>query len=184
MDVLYNIEKAVLQEIDPSTQQPKAESTKLSITTAASCEMEAVVSEGEEKIARTAKKILAIARTDDLPYGYNLTLKDNTFDPEVMSLIAGNKITKDSTTFKSCDAPMMSEGATMKPFALTLYIANYEGDSVKNYVKMTFNNCKGKAPKFSIGSDFYAPEFEIKAREATKLKKPVYSLEYVDTLEG
>lgn len=184
MDVLYGIKKVVLTELDPATQLPKAETpVTCTITTAESCELEPVVSEGEENVARTEDKILAIVRTPDLLYGYNVTFKDNTFESSVTSLIGGLKVTKGSKgTDDVISTPMMSEGTTMKPFKLEMYVANYEGDSIKNYVKITLNNCSGKAPKFSVGKEFYAPEFEIKAREATKAQLPIKTITYVDEL--
>lgn len=182
MDVLYGIKKVVLTELDPATQLPKTTTpVSCTITTAESCELEPVVSEGAEEVARTEDKILAIVRTPDLLYGYDVTFVDNTFEPSVTSLIGGLTVTEgdgDATV----STPMMSEGATMKPFKLEMYVANYEGDSIKNYVKITLNNCSGKAPKFSVGKEFYAPEFEIKAREATKAKLPIKTISYVDEL--
>lgn len=185
-DVLYGVKRVVLTELDPLTQQAKSGGVVCHIETGESAELEPVVSEGDENVARTDDRILAIVRTDDLLYGYDFTFKDNTFDPTIASLIGGEKIitkmVESTNTVVGLETSMMSEGATMKPFKADIYVANYEGDSIKNYVCVTLNNCKGKAPKFSVGKDFYAPEFEIKAREATKAKKPIKSITYVDKL--
>lgn len=186
-DVLYGVKRVVLTELDPTTQLPKAEGGIVChIETGESADLEPVVSEGEENVARTEDKILAIVRTPDLLYGYDVTFKDNTFDPSIASLIGGGKVLTTGEDLQKkvtgFETPMMSEGATMKPFKAEIYVANYEGDSIKNYVCITLNNCKGKAPKFSVGKEFYAPEFEIKAREATKAKKPIKSISYVDAL--
>lgn len=182
-DILYGVKKVVLTELDPATQLPKAATPiKCSITTGESVELEPVVSEGEENVARTDDKILAIVRTPDLLYGYDFKFVDNTFDPSVMSLIGGEKLVKAEEEITGTSTPMMSEGNTMKPFRAEIYVANYEGDSIKNYVCVTLNNCSGKAPKFSVGKEFYAPEFEIKAREATKASLPIKSISYVDAL--
>lgn len=187
-DVLYGVKRVVLTELDPATQLAKASGIVCHIETGESADLEPVVSEGEENVARTDEKILAIVRTPDLLYGYDVTFKDNTFDPTIASLIGGGKVTTrvvgdgPDTEVTGFETPMMSEGATMKPFKAEIYVANYEGDSIKNYVCITLNNCKGKAPKFSVGKEFYAPEFEIKAREATKAGKPIKSITYVDAL--
>lgn len=185
-DVLYGVKRVVLTELDPATQLPKADGIVCHIETGESAELEPVVSEGEENVKRTDNKILAVVRTEDLLYGYDMTFVDNTFDPTIASLIGGGKVTTEGQDLQKkvtgFETPMMSEGATMKPFKAEIYVANYEGDSIKNYVCITLNNCKGKAPKFSVGKDFYAPEFEIKAREATKAKKPIKSISYVDVL--
>ena len=119
----------------------------------------------------------------DLLYGYDLTLKDNTFDPEIAGLIEGGVVKKANGVVTGYRSPMLSEGASkMKSFRAQFYIANYEGDSIKNYVKMTCNNCSGTAPSFSGAKEFYAPEFTIKAREATRANLPIKSMEYVDEL--
>jgi len=186
-DILYGIKKVILTELDPATQKPPLTSpVVVKVTTAESAELEPVVSEGEEMVARTEDAILAIVRTPDLLYGYNITFKDNAFSPEVTALLGGEKITKTGESpnevIESITTPMMSEGNTMKAFKADIYVANYEGDSIKNYVCITLNNCTGKPPKFSIGKEFYAPEFELKAREATKASLPIKSITYVEGL--
>jgi hypothetical protein len=70
----------------------------------------------------------------------------------------------------------------MKPFRTIMYIANYEGDSITNYVKLTLTNCIGKAPKLGFKKDFFAPEFEIKARENTLAGLATKLVDYVSTL--
>lgn len=183
-DILYGVKLAVLEELDPKTQEVKEGGITCMIDTAESVEMEPVVNEGTEESLRNDLKILAVVNTDDLLYGYDLTLKDNTFDPEIAGMIEGGVVKTDTDgNITGYRTPMLSEGASkMKDFRLTLYVANYEGDSIKNYVKVVMNKCRGKVPKFSASKAFYAPEFEIKAREATKANKPIKSLEYVDDL--
>lgn len=183
MDILYGIKKVVLTELDPATGAVKTGTPIIcTVTTAEEAELEPVLSEGEEKVLRTDDKILAIARTPDLLYGYNLKLKDNTFDVNVASLIEGGVIRKEETEIVGYDSPKLADGATMKPFQAEIYVANYEGDSIKGYVKVTLTNCTGKAPKLGFKKDFFAPEFEIKARENTKASKSVKLIDYVDAL--
>lgn len=183
-DVLYGVKLVILEEIDPVTQLPVDNGVKCRINTAESAEMEAVVSEGEEEVARTDERILAIVRTPDLPYGYDVTLTDNTFDFSVAALIEGGVIEKDAAgNVTGYRAPFISEGSSnMKPFRALIYVANYEGDSIKNYVLITLNKCSGTAPGMNAAKEFYAPEYTIKAREATKAGLPVKSLSYVNTL--
>lgn len=181
-DILYGVKLLVLEELDESTQLPKAGGAKCYATTGKSAELEPVVSEGEEKVARSDDKILAIVRTPDLLYGYNLKLVDNTFDVNAAALIEGGAIRKDSDGVIGYDSAMLADGATMKPFRATIYVANYQGDTIVNYVKLTLNKCTGTAPTIKVGDDFFAPEFEIKAREATKAGLPVKSIDYVDEL--
>lgn len=182
-DILYGVKLLVLEELDEKTQMPKEGGATCYATTGQSAELEPVVSEGEEKIARSDTKILAIVRTPDLLYGYNLKLVDNTFDINAAALIEGGAVKKnESDEVIGYDSAMLADGATMKPFRATLYIANYSGDAIVNYVKLTLNKCEGTAPTIKVGDEFFAPEFEIKAREATKAGLPVKSIEYVDEL--
>lgn len=183
-DVLYGVKLVILEEISPTTQLPVEGGVKCRVNTAESAEMEAVTSEGSEDVHRTDDRILAVVRTPDLMYGYNLTLTDNTFDPEVAALIEGGVVEEDELgNIIGYRSPFISEGSSnMKPFRAMIYVANYEGDSIKNYVVITLNNCSGSAPGMNAAKEFYAPEYAIKAREATKAGLPIKSLSYVDTL--
>lgn len=182
-DILYGVKMLVLEELDEKTQLPKEGGVTCYATTGQSAELEPVVSEGEEKIARSDTKILAIVRTPDLLYGYNMKLVDNTFDVNAAALIEGGAVKTDAEgKVTGYDSAMLADGATMKPFRATIYVANYMGDAIVNYVKLTLNKCEGKAPTIKVGDEFFAPEFEIKAREATKAGLPVKNLEYVDEL--
>ena len=184
-DILYGIKLVEIEELDPVTQLPKSGGAQFKIDTAESAELEAVTSEGTEDLKRNDTKILAIVRTPDLLYGYNLKFTDNTFDPEIMALIEGGAVRKDAGTsaIKGYDSPLLSEGsANMKPFRLTMYIPNYLGDSIVNYIKITLNNCTGNAPSMNLGKEFYAPEFNVKAREATKAGLRIKTMDYVATL--
>ena len=184
MEILYNIEKVVLTELDPATGSPKKTGgVTTTISTAKEAKLSPVISEGAEEILRNATNILAVVREDDLLYGYDFTLTDNTFDIKAAQLVAGYvKTTGESVGENDLQTPMMSAGNQGKPFKAELYVANYQGDSIKNYCKITLNKCTGKFPEMTVGSEFYAPEFEIKARENTKAGLPIKSIAWVDTL--
>ena len=183
MAILYNIKKVVLTELDPATGKAKTSGVVSHIKTAQKAELEPVLSEGEEDILRSDTNILAVVRTDDLIYGYDVKLTDNQFDDTVAGLVAGYKVesgTLDST--KKLSTPMMSEGNVAKPFKLEIYVANYSGDAIVNYAKVTLNKCTGKFPTMTVGDGFFAPEFEIKARENTKAQLPIKEIEFVEEL--
>ena len=184
MAILYNIKKVVLTELDPKTGAPKSsDGVKATIETAQKAELEPVLSEGDEDVLRAPDKILAVVRTDDLIYGYDVKLTDNTFGPEVAGLVAGYKVTKGGASQKDKYAtPMMNEGFTGKPFKLDIYVANYSGDAIVDYAKITLNKCIGKFPTMSVGDGFYAPEFEIKARENSAAKLPIKEITFVDEI--
>jgi hypothetical protein len=182
-DNLYGIKKVIVTELDPANGLTKAGAIPIQIKTADTADLKAVYSNGEEKVLRADDIILAIAKTPDLLYGYTLTLKDNTFSPEVAALIEGAVIRKSGEQITGYDCPKLADGSTtLKKFKAEIYIANYEGDSIKNYAKITLNKCEGKAADMQIGKDFYAPSFEIDARENTQAGLAIKSVDYVDTL--
>lgn len=181
MAILYNIKKVVITELDPTTGKAKVGGVVSHIKTAQKAELEPVLSEGEEDILRNDVSILAVVRTDDLIYGYDIKLTDNQFDDTMAGLVAGYKVEGETKT-KKLSTPMMSEGNIAKPFKLDLYVANYSGDSIVNYAKVTLNKCTGKFPTMTVGDGFFAPEFEIKARENTKANLPIKEIEFVEAL--
>lgn len=185
MEILYNIERVDLTELDSTTGKPATGETaiKTTIKTAKEAKLAAVISEGSEEILRNATNILAVVREDDLLYGYDFTFTDNTFDIKAAQLVAGYvKSTAEGAGEDDLQTPMMNQGNQGKPFMAEIYVANYEGDSIKNYCKITLNKCLGKFPDMTVGSEFYAPEFSIKARENTKAKLPIKSIAWVDNL--
>ncbi len=178
---LYGVKKVVITELDETTGAAKVEGKTFTLKTAQKVELEPVMSEGEESILRNASNILAIVRTDDLLYGYDLTFTDNSFDPELAGLIAGYKVTGTDSTLKVA-TPSLTEGVVGKPFKMEIFVANYNGDAIENYVKVTLNKCYGKFMNMSLGDEFFAPEFTVKARENTKASLPIKQIEIVDSI--
>lgn len=184
-EILYGVKRLVLTELDPITQLAKFGGIKCTVTTGQEAELNPVLSKGEEKVLRDDDIILAIARTSDLCYGYDMKFKDATFDLTVASLIEGGKIIYDAVITDKVigyDSPMLADGVTMKPFIAEIYVANYEGDSIVNYAKIKLNSCTGKAPKMSFKKDFFSPEFEIDAREASIAGLSMKQVTFVDAL--
>ena len=181
-DVLYGVERVELEELDPTTDLPLVGGAHVVMNTSESVSLEAVVAEGMEEVKRTSRVILAIVRTPDLPYGYDVTYTENTWDAQLAALVEGGHVTIKDGKVVAYDSAMIVEGSTLKPFRMVIYIANYEQDSVKNYVKLTLNKCTGNTPGFNAAQEFYAPEYTVKAREASKAGLPVKSIRYVDSL--
>lgn len=178
--ILYGIKKAVLTELDASTGLVKESGVKATIKTAEEASLSPVLSEGAEEILRNDTNILAVVRTDDLLYGYDFTFKDNQFDLNSAQLLGGLVVEEgDNVVVKT---PMLSEGSVLRPFKMELYVANYEMDAIVGYAKITLNKCFGKFPEISIGKEFFAPEFEVKARENSAANLPIFSIEEVEEL--
>ena len=178
--ILYGIKKAVLTELDATTGLAKESGIVASIKTAEEASLSPVFSEGAEEILRNDTNILAIVRTDDLLYGYDFTFKDNQFDLDSAQLLGGYVVEEgDNVVVKT---PMLAEGSVPRAFRMELYVANYEMDAIVGYVKITLNKCFGKFPEMTIGKEFFAPEFEVKARENSAANLPILSMEEVEEL--
>jgi len=178
--ILYGIKKAVLTELDAATGLVKEGGVTAVIKTAEEASLSPVLSEGAEEILRNDTNILAVVRTDDLLYGYDFTFKDNQFDLDSAQLLGGLVVEEgDKVVVKT---PMLSEGSVLRPFKMELYVANYEIDAIVGYAKITLNKCFGKFPEISIGKEFFAPEFEVKARENSAANLPIFSIEEVEEL--
>ena len=178
--ILYGIKRAVLTELDVATGLVKADGVRAVIKTAEEASLSPVLSEGAEEILRNDTNILAVVRTDDLLYGYDFTFKDNQFDLDSAQLLGGLVVEEgDKVVVKT---PMLSQGSVLRPFKMELYVANYEMDAIVGYVKITLNKCFGKFPEIAIGKEFFAPEFEVKARENSAANLPIFSIEEVEEL--
>ena len=71
-------------------------------------------------------------------------------------IVQGYKVTKTGSSSDGSEkiklsTPMMSEGNMAKPFKMEIYVGNYSGDSLVNYVKITLNKCEGKFSDMKIG---------------------------------
>ena len=75
MAILYNIKKAVITELDPTTGKDKTGGVVAHIKTAQKAELEPVLSEGEEDILRNDVSILAVVRTRR----FNLWIRYKTY---------------------------------------------------------------------------------------------------------
>ncbi|MBB6716271.1 hypothetical protein [Clostridium gasigenes] len=186
-EILYNVKRVVLTPLDEITGLPLASGKKINIECDSEVEVDPEISQGQEKQLRDDEKILATASTPDLLYGYKLKLKNTTLELTVAALIEGGTIRYSAeagheTEIVGYDTPMLAEGSKIKSFKAEVFVANYEGGDIKNYAKITFNKCTGKAFKMSLKKDFFAPEFEIKCRENTKAKLPIKSMDFIATL--
>lgn len=184
-DILYNVKRVEIEELDPITMDVKADGKKHVISCDSEITLDPEINEGQKKVLRDSTHILAQAKEDDLLEAILLKLTTVKFPVEVVPIIQGGTLrydTLEKTKIVGYDAPTMSEGANKKYFKLTTYVANYEGENVLNYVQFTFPKCKGKIFKLDFKKEFFAPEFEVRATENTKLKKPAYSFDYIDVL--
>lgn len=186
-DCLYNVVRGVLEEIDPATGAAKVSGEKVTIDCDSEIALEPMILEGETKILRDSKRILARAKEEDLLEGMKLTLTTVKFSPPALAMVQGGTVRKgtegDTDKIVGYDAPMMAEGVDNKKlFKMTAYCENIAGDDIVNYVAFTFWKCKGKPIGLELKKEFFAPKMEVQATENTKISKPAYSFDYVAQL--
>ena len=148
-------------------------------------ETEEVISEGEEQTLKIKGVVYANKPAEDVTLGYDITLKDNMFCPEVLEVIQGGTITfdtVDTTKFKSYSAPPVGVSKSKKRFDLIVYSEIVTNDGpTGDYAKITFPNGKGNSVPLSIkDGEYFASEYTIKSRPA-KGESP-YTIEIVDAL--
>lgn len=185
-DYLYNVVRVEIEELDPTTMDVKEGGEKYIIDCDSEIGLDPQINEGKKTVLRDAKRILAQAAEEDLLEAMNLKLTTVKFPAAVLPIIQGGTLRYDASEPKKVvgyDAPTMAEGATNKKYIkVSAYVENYEGESVINYVKFTFPKCRGKILKLDLKKEFFAPEFDVRATENTKLGKSCYSFDYIDAL--
>lgn len=185
-DYLYNVKRVMLEELDPATGDVKAGAEKHVIDCDSEVTIDPEINEGTKTVLRDSTKILAQAAQEDLLVAVNLTLTTVKFPAKVLPIIQGGMLRTDATTptdIVGYDAPTMAEGvANKKYFKLTIFVENYEGEAVFNYVQFTFPKCRGRIIGLTLNKEFTAPQFNIRATENSKLNKSVYSFDYIDAL--
>lgn len=166
----------VTRDADPVTYRFK---------TADEVETEEVISEGEEQTLKIKGVVYANKPAEDITLGYDLTLKDNVFCPEVLEIMQGGTLVYDSTDptkFKSYSAPPVGVTTSKKKFDTNFYSEIVTNDGpTGDYAKITFPNGKGgSVPIVLKDGEYYSNEYIIKSRPA-KGESP-YTIEIVDVL--
>ncbi len=156
---LANIERA---EIITETDTP----VLYQFDTASEASAEASVSSGSEQELRIKNQILAQNNTEDIVKGYDITLNDSTFAPEVFALIDGGVSTIEGDEFVSYTAPTAGSVVERTKFQSSVYTAekDYDG-AILGYIRFVFPHCKGTPASISVkDGEFYAPSYKLKSR--------------------
>lgn len=168
--VLVNIFKAVVEN--------ERTGEKFEFDTASEAEIKPDLSKGKEDILRIKNRVQAINRTEDIVIGYEIKLKDNTFNPNVLALVEGG--TFDGTKYI---APVIGQTVDNTPYTLTLYTEEKDYDETIGYAKFTFKHNKGKAVTYKVqDGKFYVPEFISKSRPHRG--EPPVDIEFIKSLDG
>lgn len=178
----FPLANIVRVEVETEEEIPK----KYKLTDVASeANVEAYVSEGEEKELRVKNTIKAQNKTEDIVMGYDTTLVSVTMVPEILALVDGGELRYDDLDpdkVVGYDAPIIGEPVERTPFTLHIYTEEKDtnGDTL-SYVRFKYLHCKGTPVDYSLqDGEFFAPEMTIKSRPK-KGERPV-SIDFLDEL--
>lgn len=115
--------------------------------------------------------------------GHTLTLSDNVFSPELVKVLQGGTIERESDgTIKSYTPPCAGSADSGEKFILNAYSAQYDaGGNIVRYEKISYPNCTGNPVALnSEDGAFRAPEYTIDS--APSNGEAPYSITYVADL--
>jgi hypothetical protein len=117
--------------------------------------------------------------------GNKITLSDNVFNPELVTILQGGEIvydTNDPDKIVGYNPPVAGSGQRGEVFTLNAYTTQYDSAGlVVKYEKISYPNCQGSPVAFgSKDGTFRAPEYIISS--APKSGEPPYQIVYVDSL--
>lgn len=117
--------------------------------------------------------------------GHTIVLTDNVFNPELVLMLQGGKITYKSGSegpISKYEPPVAGAASGGKVFTLCIYSAVYNAAGlVVNYEKTTYPNCQGDPVAFNTEDDvFRVAEYTINS--APNDGEAPYTIEYVDDL--
>lgn len=139
----------------------------MSFDTASEASAEAQISSGTENELRIKNQILAQNVTEDIVKGFNISLTDNTFSPDVFALVDGGQSSvDDSDSFTKYTAPTAGEAVSRVKAQLAIYSAekDYDGGSL-SYTAFIYPHAYGTPASVSFkDGEFFAPSYTIKSR--------------------
>lgn len=117
--------------------------------------------------------------------GNKITLTDNVFNPELVLVLQGGKITYDTQNQSKIigyTPPVAGSTDKGEVFKLNAYSAQYDAaGQIVQYEKITYPNCQGVPVAFgSEDGAFRAPEYTINS--APQIGEAPYDITYVDEL--
>ena len=94
--------------------------------TASEATYAAVVSEGKETVLRVKNEIKAINRTEDIQYGSDINFSQVVVVPEVLAIIDGGTITKQTEKLQKYTPPVVGSPVNRTLFTLKIYTEEKE----------------------------------------------------------
>ena len=142
--------------------------------------------EEEEAVKLVVKGILRAQKPKVTTItGNEITLTDNVFNPELVTVLQGGVIKYDidePTKITGYTPPVAGSTDKGDVFKLNAYSAQYDASGqIVQYEKITYPNCKGVPVAFgSEDGAFRAPEYTINS--APKTGEAPYEITYVEQL--
>ena len=156
---------ANIERVDIITEE--AAPAVYSFDTASNAQAEAQISAGAESELRIKNQILAQNITEDIVKGFNITLTDSVFSPDVFALVDGGESSFDANDrFSSYSAPTAGEVVGRMKCTMAVYAAekDYSGKCV-SYTAFIFPHASGAPASVSLkDGEFYAPSYTMKSR--------------------
>ncbi len=130
-------------------------------------------------------KLLAQKPAETTITGNQITLTDNVFNPELVLILQGGKVTHetgDTGKIIGYTPPVSGSGERGEVFILNAYSAQYDASGqIVQYEKISYPNCVGQPVAFSSEDGvFRAPEYVINSAPANG--EAPYDISYVADL--
>lgn len=139
----------------------------MSFDTASEASADAQISSGSEEELRIKNQILSQNITEDIVKGFNISLTDSTFSPEVFALIDGGVSSVDSDEdFVRYTAPAAGDAVCRMRSTLAIYSAekDYDGNSL-SYTAFIYPHAYGTPTSVSFkDGEFFAASYKVKSR--------------------
>lgn len=145
--------------------------------------IEEVLDEGEEQTLKIKGRLYANRAAEDTVLGSDITCKDNLMSPELLLVLQGGTIEKDTDgSFKSYSAPATGAADNRTKFDCNIYTAEVSTDGdTGRYLKVTYPDCYGSSVPLTFQDGVYfTNSYTIKSRPA-KGSSP-YTVTFVDEL--
>lgn len=164
----------------------ETEDGEFGFDTANKIEVEPQIEE-EEAVKLVVKNILRAQKpAQSTITGHQITLTDNVFNPELVLVLQGGKITYDGDDsageILGYEPPAAGSADKGEVFKLNAYTSQYDASGrIVKYEKITYPNCQGTPVAFgSEDGAFRAPEYTINS--APNTGEAPYSISYVKSL--
>ena len=146
-----------------------------------------IVNEGKREALRVKNKILGQNNYEDLILGYDLTLKDLTFEPETFALIDGGTYTAVTGPPAGYHYHGPALGTALTRVGSTVDVWTEEKDTngdVVCYHRFRFPHAKGKPVKFAFkDGSFSVAEYNLRSH-AKSTEKPIQIDQFAELPTG